>query len=161
MLGWIVLPEGGVTPSRVAIPRLVGALIVCVVAWQGLELLGTIGPEGTHHATHPAFAVEKLAAVVGIVLVLAIVCAPIRSLPRLMRVISAETLFVYVFHLWVLYAGVLGIEHRWGRSLSLPQALGASVAMMVLTVSATVAWHRRKELFAALRRGFGAESPTA
>lgn len=160
VLGWVTLPQGGTTPLKVAIPRLAVATLVMGLAWQGLELLGPIGPEGTHHATHIAFAVQKLAAVVGIVLLLAVVTAPIRSLPKLLRIVSAETLFVYVFHLWVLYASFLGIESRWGHELSLPVALCASAAMMVLTVSATVAWHRRQELVAALRRGLGAESPS-
>ena len=152
VLGWLVLPRGGRTATKVAVPRLIGATLVCIALWQGLEALGPIGPEGTHRATHPAFAIQKLAAVVGIVLVLSIVCAPIKKLPKLLRIISAETLFVYVFHLWVLYASVLGINQRWGRTLSLPVALCCSATMMVVTISATVAWHRRKDLFAALRR---------
>ncbi|MCA9605800.1 MAG: DUF1624 domain-containing protein [Myxococcales bacterium] len=161
VLGWVTLPEGGTTPLGTAIPRLAGAAVVAGLAWQGLELLGPLGPEDTHHSTHVAFAVQKLASVIGIVLLLAIVTAPLESLPKLLRIVSAETLFVYVFHLWVLYASFLGIEQRWGHQVQLPVALGASVAMMVLTVSATVAWHRRQDLIAALRRGRGTASPTA
>ena len=161
VLGFVTLPEGGVTPLRVAIPRLVGAALVTGLLWQGLELLGPIGPADAHHATHPAFAVQKLAAVVAIVLGLAVVTAPIRSLPKLLRILSAETLFVYVFHLWVLYAAFPGIAQRFGRTQALGASLAASVAMMALTVAATVAWHRRAELVAMLRRGRGAASPTA
>ncbi len=159
VLGWLVLPEGGVTPSRVAIPRLLGATIVAVLAWQGLELLGPLGPAGAHHHASPAFSVQKLAAVIGLVLVLAIVCAPIRTLPRVLRMLSAETLFVYAFHLAFLYAGFLGIRERFGHRLELPYAFAASAAMMVVTIGATVAWHRRAHLVAVARRALGTSPP--
>lgn len=152
VLGWATLPQGGRTPTKVAVPRLVGALAVVVLTWQGLSALGPLAPEGVHQATKPAFALEKLSAVVAIVLVLAVVCAPIKTLPKLMRILSKETLFVYVFHLWVLYNGIFAIHQTWGRTQPLSVSLCASLVMMVLTVSATLVWHHRKAILQNLRR---------
>ena len=151
VLGWFTLPEGGSTPTRVAVPRLLGALALTALAWQGLGLLGPIGPTDIARSSEPTFSLERLTAIVGIVLVLAVVCAPMRGLPKLLRIVSAQSLFVYVFHLWVLYAGIFGIHAHFGRALTLPWAFAASASMMVLTISATVAWHRRRELLARLR----------
>jgi len=152
VLGWATLPQGGRTPTRVAVPRLVGALTVTVLIWQGLSALGPLVPEGVHQATKPAFALEKLSAVVAIVLVLAVVCAPIKTLPKLLRILSKETLFVYVFHLWVLFNGVFAIHQTWGRTQPLAVSLCASAAMMALTVGATLVWHHRKAIVEDLRR---------
>lgn len=58
-------------------PRLIVALVFALVLWQGVALLGQIGPDGAHRATHPAFSLQKLATMIGIVLFLAIACAPI------------------------------------------------------------------------------------
>lgn len=151
VIGWLCMPQGGRTDPRVAVPRLALVTAALAAARFGVDALGPIGPPDAPLSTAPAFALEKLATVIGIVTVLGIVCARIRTLPRLLRILSAETLFVYVFHLWVLYATVLGIEERWGRSLSPWQAAGASAAMITLTVSATAVWHYRGTIVAALR----------
>ncbi|MGE0789826.1 MAG: heparan-alpha-glucosaminide N-acetyltransferase domain-containing protein [Sandaracinaceae bacterium] len=143
VVGWIAMPEGGSTRSRVAVPRLAAITLGLVALYFVLDALGPFGSAHAHLATPPAFSVERLAAVLGIVTVLGVVCAPIERFPRLLSIISAETLFVYVFHLWVLYAGVLGIEARFSHSVSLPISFLASAVMMVITISATVAWHHR------------------
>lgn len=162
VVGWLTMPDGGRTATRVAVPRLGLVTGTLVVLYFALDAVGSIGPADAHHSTDPAFSAQRFAAVIAIVTVLGVVCARIRTLPRLLRILSAETLFVYVFHLWVLYASVLGIHERWGRTLPLWQALCASAAMMALTVSATVAWHHRKKILGALRdrvRGPRASQP--
>jgi len=152
VLGWMTLPQGGRTPTKAAVPRLVGALAVAVLLWQGLDALGPLAAEDVHQATRPAFAMQKLSAVVAIVLLLAVVCAPIRTLPKLLRILSKETLFVYVFHLWVLFNGIFAINQTFGRTQPLSVSLGASAAMMVLTVTATLLWHHRKTILQNIKR---------
>ncbi len=161
VLSYLTLPQGGSTPTRVAVPRLLTVLAAVVVVWQGVGLLGQIGPTDIARSAEPAFSLQKFSAIVALVLFLAVVCAPIKRLPKLLRIVSAETLFVYVFHLWVLYNAVLGIHTRYGHTFTLPAALAASVSMTVLTISATVAWHRRKDLLASLRAGFRKRSRAA
>lgn len=154
VVGWLTMPDGGRTATKVAVPRLAVVTGALVSLYFAFDALGAIGPADAHHSTDPAFSLQRFAAVIGIVTVLGVVCARIRTLPRVLRILSAETLFVYVFHLWVLYAGVLGIHERWGRSLPLWQAFVASGSMMVLTVSATVAWHHRKRILGSIRERF-------
>ena len=87
----------------------------------------------------------KLGAVMGVVLVLAVLSRPIRRFPRLLSILSAETLTIYVFHLMVLYFGNIGLYRFFGGSLSLPRALCASAGMVVLTTGYTVLWHKVKK----------------
>ncbi len=151
VVGAVAMPDGARTASRVAVPRLAAVALALALGYLGLDALGPLGPAGAHPATAPAFSLLRLATVVGVVTALGVLCAPLRGLPRLLRILSAETLFVYVFHLWVLYAGVTGIQVRWGRSLSLGPSLAASASMIALTVTATLLWHHRARLLQAAR----------
>lgn len=149
VIGWVTLPHGGATKSRVAIPRLALVGLAIVGAHYALEGLGPIGPADVPLSTTPVFSLLKLSFVLAVVFGLAIVCLPVRRLPKLLRILSAQTLFVYAFHLWLIYGG--GLASRFGRTLTLPQGLLASATMVVLTTATTVLWHYRKDVLATVK----------
>ena len=67
-----------------------------------------------------------------------------RSMPRLLRILSGETLTIYMFHLIVLFGFKLQLARRIGATPTLPQALALAAGMIVLTSGYTLAWHRFK-----------------
>jgi len=145
VMGWIVLPQGGHTPHRVIWSRLAAlAAGVGVVALAAEASPWTLVQATTHPSARPAFVVSNLAAVLVLTLVLSIVCAPMRSMPRVLRILSGETLTIYMFHLIVLFGGSFQFARRIGPTLTLPQALTLAAGMVVLTSGYALAWHRFK-----------------
>lgn len=164
VIGAMALPRGGQTPHRVVWSRL-GLLA------GGTWLLGTVlqavpwtvVTAATHPSAQPAFVVANLAAVLFVTLVLSMLFASVRTLPRVLRVVAAETLAIYVFHLVVLFGFEVRLARRIGPTLELPQALAFAAFMIALTTTFALAWHelkawrRRRGTGAALRRdGLGA-----
>lgn len=156
VIGAIALPRGGPTPHRVVWSRL-GLLAV------GTWLLGkvlqavpwTVVTAATHPSARPAFVVANLEAVLCVTLVLSVVCAPMQSLPRVLRIIAAETLAIYVFHLVVLFGFDVRLARRIGPTLTLPQALAFAVFMIALTSTFALAWHALKAWRGRWRAGAG------
>lgn len=150
VLGWIVLPQGGHTPHRVIWSRLAAlAGVVGLLAFAAQASPWTFARAVTHPSARPAFVVSNLAAVLGLTLLLSIVTAPMRTMPRTLRILSGETLTIYMFHLVVLFGFNLQLARRIGATLTLPQALSLAAGMIVLTSAYTLAWHQ----FKARRRG--------
>lgn len=145
IVGAIALPLGGHTPHRVVWSRL-AALTVC--AWVLSELVQaapwTLVQATNHPSTRPALVVENLAAVLFLTLILSIVFAPLRTLPRALRVMSGETLSMYVFHLYVLFGGSWHLARRIGPTLELPAAMAFALFMILLTSTFALGWHRLK-----------------
>lgn len=155
VVGAMALPRGGHTPHRVVWLRL-GLLAVGMwLLGQALQVVPwTAVTAATHPSARPAFVVANLAAVLLVTLVLAVVFAPLRSLPRMLRVIAGETLAIYVFHLLVLFGFEVRLARRIGPTLELPQALAFAAFMIVLTSTFALAWHALKSWRA--QRGVGA-----
>jgi len=145
VIGALALPRGGQTPHPVVWSRL-GLLA------GGSWLLGTaleavpwtMVTPATHPSARPAFVVANLAAVLFVTLVLSVLAAPVRTLPRMLRVIAAETLAIYVFHQVVLFGFDLRLARRIGATLELPEALAFAAFMIALTSSFALAWHALK-----------------
>lgn len=145
VVGWIVLPQGGHTAHRVIWARLAAlAPVVGVVAWVAQGAPWTFAQAATHPSARPAFVVANLAAVLVLTLALSIVTAPMRSLPRTLRILSGETLTIYMFHLIVLFGFNLQLARRIGQTRTLPEALALAAGMILLTSAYTLAWHRFK-----------------
>ena len=145
VIGAVALPRGGQTPHAVVWSRL--SLLA-----GGTWLLGsvlqavpwTLVTAATHPSARPAFVVANLAAVLLVTLGLSVLFAPVRTLPRMLRVIAAETLAIYVFHLVVLFGFEVRLARRIGPTLELPEALGFAAFMIALTTAFALAWHAFK-----------------
>ncbi|MFN7977539.1 MAG: heparan-alpha-glucosaminide N-acetyltransferase domain-containing protein [Vicinamibacterales bacterium] len=148
--GAIALPQGAHTPQAVIQRRLAG---LTLVVWASSALLArvpwTLVTAASHPATPPAFALQKLAAVLLLTLALSVACAAIVRLPALLRTLAGETLAIYVIHLVLLFSGGIAIATRIGPTLDLPRALLLSAVMVMVTAAAAIGWHRAK---AAARR---------
>lgn len=159
VIGALALPRGGQTPHRVVWSRLgllaagtwlIGAALQAV-PWTAVTA-------ATHPSARPAFVVGNLAAVLVVTLVLSALFAPMRTLPRVLRVMAAETLAIYVFHLVVLFGFDVRLARRIGPTLELPAALAFAAFMIVLTGVFALSWHelkawrQRRAIAAALER---------
>ncbi len=155
VIGATALPRGGHTPHRVVWSRL-GVLAVGI--WMTSQVLQAVSwtmvTTATHPSARPAFVVGNLAAVLFVTLVLSVLFAPVRTLPRVLRVIAAETLAIYIFHLVVLFGFEVRLARRIGPTLELLQALAFAAFMIALTSTLALAWHELKAWRS--RRGTGA-----
>jgi uncharacterized membrane protein len=143
VLGAIAFPEGGRTPARRTFVSLSALTTIASAAtylmWRSpLSLWDT----SMSYGAMPAFFVEKLAWVLGILAVLAPLVARIEALPRPVAALAQETLPIYVFHLLALHFPPLMIASRLGHELSLREGLVVSSAMVVLSCAAGLAWPR-------------------
>ncbi len=156
VVGWIVLPQGGHTSYRVIWSRLAAlAAMAGAVAVAAESVPWTLVQSTTHPSARPAFVVSNLAAVLLLTLGLSIVTSPIRSLPRTLRILSGETLTIYMFHLIVLFGFNIQLARRIGATQTLPQALALAGGMIVLTSAYALAWHHVKAWRRPLRDGHG------
>ncbi|MEZ6197095.1 MAG: heparan-alpha-glucosaminide N-acetyltransferase domain-containing protein [Planctomycetota bacterium] len=149
--GSFAMPQGGRTPFARSTGRFALVTLGAAALW-GLALLvpwRLFDVEVHHPATAPAHSLEKLVAVLSLVVLLAIACRPLRNLPAFFRALSSETLVIYAFHLVVLFYPGIAIARRFDHSLSLPRAAGVSAFMLVLTCGFTWFWHRAKARLAA------------
>jgi uncharacterized membrane protein len=145
VVGWIVLPQGGHTAHRVIWSRLAAlAAVVGAIALAAQWTPWTLVQAATHPSARPAFVVSNLAAVLLLTLGLSIVTAPMRTLPRLLRILSGETLTIYMFHLIVLFGFNIQLARRIGPTMTLPEALALAAGMILLTSAYTLTWHRFK-----------------
>ncbi len=145
VVGWIVLPQGGHTPYRVVWTRLSGlALGVGMAAYLASTAPWTLVLPATHPSARPAFVVSNLAAVLVVTLGLSAITSRMRSLPRVLRILSGETLAIYMFHLIVLFGFNLQVARRIGPTLTLPQALTLAAFMIALTSAYALTWHQIK-----------------
>ncbi|MEZ5417383.1 MAG: heparan-alpha-glucosaminide N-acetyltransferase domain-containing protein [Vicinamibacterales bacterium] len=145
VIGYVALPQGAYTPLRTVWTRLG---VIAAVTWMvaaGVRLAPwTFVQAATHPSARPAFVVANLAAVLLLTLGLSVVSAPIRTLPRLLRVLSGETLAIYVIHLLVLFGGSVQLARRIGPTQSVAGALAVAAGMIVLTGALALAWHAAK-----------------
>lgn len=124
VIGFVVFPASGQAPSA--------RLFVCGAVLLGTGLLAQV------------FVAQRLGAVTLAVAVLAYALRDVTELPRVLRVLSGETLALYVFHLLVLYAQPIALHSRLGETLALAPALGWSALMLIATTAFGLAWNRLK-----------------
>lgn len=138
-IGLAVLPTLRDGQVQSAALRLLGRALF-VLAAAALAGLGTVLVPAAQLRPEAAFA--RLALVL---LLAALVVAVLEGrwvLPRLLRRLASETLFLYVSHVVVLYAGVVGMAHVLGRSLSLPSALLVALLLLVWCSAGALAYRR-------------------
>jgi catechol 2,3-dioxygenase-like lactoylglutathione lyase family enzyme len=147
VIGALALPEGGRTlASRTRSRLLLTAAGLCALALAAsvvpFSIVGTV-PKFAHS---PSFFLQKLAAVSVALWLLTLALSRVTALPRALRVLTGETLGVYVFHLFVLYGFPIGLAKRFGPTLPLTAALSVSAGMLVASVLAGLAWRAIKDL---------------
>ena len=146
VLGWCVMPHGARTPIRTSLVRLgVASALVYGVAWLAYRApFSLFDAETTSWSSSPAFFALKLSAVILGLGALAALTARLRQLPWALRVLSGETLPIYVVHIVVLYWSSWSVHRMIGRTLDLGQGLLVSSVMVVLSFSVGLLWHAQK-----------------
>lgn len=144
-LGALALPQGGRTEGSLPGPRLLaGGSLLLALGGLASWIPAARGAANAAALQSPAFLLQKLAAVTIAIGVLAYALRRLRALPAVLRVLSAETLAMYVFHLLVLYGEPFDLHRRAAESLQLGQALGVSALMLIATSGFGLAWHAFK-----------------
>ena len=147
VIGAWVLPRGADTPLWSRLLRLAIASATFYVLYRTMK--GADFPfvsELTTYSAKPVAIFDRLRGITLMLAALAVLCHPIRRLPRVFAILSGETLAVYVIHLVLLFHPPIWIANRLGRdSFELWPALGVSLAMIVSTTALTVLWHEQKK----------------
>jgi hypothetical protein len=151
-VGLCLLPErGGLSRARCALglaatgaALLLPALLRAPLAVRGLQL-------------SPAACALRLGLVLLFAAGLVAVLEGRVRLPRLLARLASETLFVYVSHVLVLYAGGVGLAHLIGPRLGLGSAL-LWVALLLLGSAAGALGYRLAAQ--SLRRRFSGGTPS-
>jgi uncharacterized membrane protein len=127
-------------------------VLVCGISAALFALL-----PATPNRVSPAYALLKLGLVV---LVAGMLARWLRgkTLPPLLRQLSSETLFLYVSHVVLLYAGHVGLAQRIGPTLGLLGALGWALALLVGCAAGALGYRRAQR---ALRGRGGRGTPRA
>lgn len=146
-LGAWVLPRGSDTPLWSRLLRLAVAFALAYGAWRMFKVVDVpFVTKETTYSAKPVAIFDRLRGIVVGLTALAVVCHPIRRLPRVFSVVSRETLAVYVIHLVLLFNPPFRIANRLGHSShELGYALVVSVLMIVTTITLTMLWHEQKK----------------
>ena len=147
VLGAIALPEGGRTSSvRAAARLLLAAAALGLMGWLAARAPWSLARVPGLNVLGPSFFVQKLAVVTMALSLLAFALARVRDLPSALRILTAETLAIYVFHLFVLYGFPFALHTRLGTNLPLTAALSVSAGMLAASCAVGLAWHALKTL---------------
>lgn len=144
--GAIAFPQGAKSdPVRAGATLLgVGALLAALgfgaSGWLGMPSAPRV------YSASIAFSLQRLGAVLCFTGVLSVASRSLVALPAWLRTLSSETLFLYVTHLLVLYASMVGLSRWVGHTLSLPAAAGVAVALMIACGGGALWWARRAAL---------------
>lgn len=142
VVGGLVWPEAGLTPPRRVTVGLagatVGAALLSFALWRSPI---SVWSDGSSYASMPAFFVEKLAWVLGLLAVAAPLVASVRRLPAPLEALAGRTLAIYVFHLVVLFFPPVRLGARIGPTLALAPALGVSTSIVLASGAFGLAWH--------------------
>lgn len=162
VIAQVALPRGARTDPSTPAPRLAACgLAILAVAFLTQVAPWSLGDAATSKNALPSFNVLKLGLVVGFVGLLALAGQRLARLPKPLERLAGESLMLYVFHLYVLYAGTFGLYRLFGHSLGLSAALGVAAAMVVISAAVGLGWHHLKRRWRNRRRAVpaGAAAP--
>lgn len=140
----------GYSDARPALRLLAWGTLVLAGGW----CLGALTPALATRVS-PAHALLKL----GLVLMCGALMAGLlagRKLPHVLRLLASETLFLYVSHVLVLYAGHVGLAALVGRSQSLGAALAWCAGLLIFASLGALSYERALR---ALRARFQSGTP--
>jgi hypothetical protein len=86
--------------------------------------------------------VGRLGWVIGISGLLAAVCQRLSELPAWVRVLSGQTLFLYVFHVLLVYGDAIGLATQVGPRLAPGPAVLVALVVVVVSSGAALAYQR-------------------
>lgn len=134
--GWILPVAAQATRSTPAKRLLLAGLATGAVAYLATMLPGADVPRTS---SAPWFVLEKLAAVLVLLAALAWLCRDLAKLPAPLRVLTGETLTIYVFHLLALFWFAFSPHVVFGHTLSVGGAALVSLAMVVVCTAVGLA----------------------
>ncbi|UJR81058.1 heparan-alpha-glucosaminide N-acetyltransferase domain-containing protein [Sandaracinus amylolyticus] len=140
VLGAIALPDGARTSGTRAGVRLAMGSVAIGAASVIVDALIARPSDPLLYSASPGFSLVRLAAVAMVAAVLAIASARVVALPRALRTIASETLFLYVSHLLALYVAGIGLARVIGPTLSLGAAITVAIVMIVACALGALAW---------------------
>lgn len=143
VLGALALPAGGHTPLLRRMAGLVtGACVIGAASWGTRVAMPFV--LHVRASSTPWFVLEKLAVIALLLALLALLTHRLKSLPSVLTILGSETLVLFVFHLQVIYGGHWALAHRFGRSLSWPDALLVALFNIALSTMFGLAYHACK-----------------
>jgi len=144
--GALLCPKGARTPPREPVPRVFALTAALYLIWLvAREVPFSLVTEETTRHSVPSFAILKLAAVMSVVCVLALLGLVVKRLPKVLVTLAGESLMLYWFHLMLLYGAGIGLGSVVGRTLPLPQAIAAAATVVVVSITVALWWHRVKK----------------
>jgi uncharacterized membrane protein len=140
----LALPEGARTPPLRSAGRLALLAGLAIVASLALEIAWEPPRDPLTYSAWPPFSLARLAWVLAIAAALAAASHAITALPRALRTLAAETLFLYVTHLLALYGMGVGLSRWIGPTLAVGPAVLVALAMITASSFGALAWARWK-----------------
>jgi hypothetical protein len=89
---------------------------------------------------HPGQLLVKLGLVMGISALLALFLRHVERLWPWLSTLASETLFLYVSHVWLLYAAHVGLKALWGSRLSPAEALLVALILLVFCAASALGY---------------------
>jgi len=149
LLPWGGLVFAGLSLGLWVVPalkagRIQAAALRLSLAGAALAALGRLSIRVGHVPARvaPAYFALKLGLVLLLAGLLIALCEGRLRLPRRLRALSSETLFLYVSHVLVLYAGQVGLSRWLGRSLPLSQALLVALGLLLGCAAGALGYRR-------------------
>jgi uncharacterized membrane protein len=127
-------------------PRSERALAVAAALVLGVGVLAwaTTRPPTDAYYAWPALSLLRLGFVIASTAALSLATARVSRLPRIVTVLAGQSLFLYVSHLLVLYAGSFGLARAIGPTLSVHAALFAASLMVLASGAGALAFARSR-----------------
>lgn len=143
-LGAVAMPRGASTHGAQTALTLAVSSVLLVLSATWLEsMLGAHGLDSSRMSdlgAWPPLVLSRLGGVLGMAAFFGIVSARWRSLPRALRLLARETLFLYVSHLLVLYVVGVGLARSIGPTLSVGEAVFAAIVMVTACGMGAYGW---------------------
>jgi acyltransferase len=152
VIGRLALPRSGETPLGRRLVGLLGVALLLAATAAALRALGPGYGATIRVSSQPWFVVQKLAVIAALLALLAWLTQRLRALPRWLTLLSGETLAIFVFHLQLIYGGPWALAQRFGRTLSLREALLCVALNLALSIGFAFAWRALKSRAAALKQ---------
>jgi uncharacterized membrane protein len=142
--GALAMPDGSRTPGLRTAGRLAIAGASLLALCAAIDALVARPSDPLLYSAAPAFSLSRLGWVLLLAALLAAASHRVEALPRSVRTLASETLFLYVFHLLALHVAGIGIARVLGPTLSPLSAIAIAIALVGASAASALAWSRRR-----------------